>query len=390
MPNSTERVVTVAALTAIATLAVFVSIASGIIRRHDVDDERYLAHATGIDSVVAVGGGTATLVGERWLLTAAHVAEQVNALSRTVVVGDREYKIDKRVMHPTWLGEASPTSIDVALLRLSEPVDSIAPAPIYERSDEIGRQIRLVGYGMYGNGLDGPDSDDARQRSAENIVDDIAFGHYLTFSFSSPDDPDVLPLEGISGPGDSGGPAFILDGGTYRVAGVSVSNQDDESINGVCTYGSIEIYSRVSTLADWIRDTMHDAARSSADEWEQVKFVSSSPIPDTPAGRAANAFFESWKTNTEQAHRQFEEQYRSRAALGQTSLDDRVASKPHLYAELGPLAPIAYIERGPGEVECVAQRIDGGDWRSLKFVCDPHEPDRLQAIYISAMSHFSP
>ena len=75
---------------------------------------------------------------------------------------------------------------------------------------------------------------------------------WLTFEFTAP--PGGTPLEGISGPGDSGGPALIERDGKYLVAGVSSGNSGGDGEH--CRYGTTEYYARVSTSADWIRTTI--------------------------------------------------------------------------------------------------------------------------------------
>jgi len=67
----------------------------------------------------------------------------------------------------------------------------------------------------------------------------------------------ALPLEGISGPGDSGGPALWFDNGQPYIVGVS-SHQDyrDKDIEGL--YGSYEFYARVSDYFDWINQVIDE------------------------------------------------------------------------------------------------------------------------------------
>jgi secreted trypsin-like serine protease len=65
-------------------------------------------------------------------------------------------------------------------------------------------------------------------------------------------------LQGSAGPGDSGGPAFIRSGGKAYVAGVGVST-DDVNADGIYgNYGDREIYTRVSSYAEWIDRTMRE------------------------------------------------------------------------------------------------------------------------------------
>jgi secreted trypsin-like serine protease len=81
---------------------------------------------------------------------------------------------------------------------------------------------------------------------------------YLVWGFENPgSEPDaVTRLEGISGPGDSGGPALINVAGEYLIVGIS-SGQSTGATNGLeGRYGVTEYYTRVSTYADWIADTI--------------------------------------------------------------------------------------------------------------------------------------
>ena len=60
-------------------------------------------------------------------------------------------------------------------------------------------------------------------------------------------------MEGVGGPGDSGGPALVEESGRYFVAGISSA-----SMNGrPGTYGVTDVYTRVSSYVDWIEKTMH-------------------------------------------------------------------------------------------------------------------------------------
>lgn len=60
----------------------------------------------------------------------------------------------------------------------------------------------------------------------------------------------MTPLEGISGPGDSGGPALIETADGLRVAGLSVASSGRPKGR----YGALEFYSRVSPQVTWIRE----------------------------------------------------------------------------------------------------------------------------------------
>ena len=112
-------------------------------------------------------------------------------------------------------------------------------------------KIILVGGGLSGTGESGPEVEDGRMRAATNVVDSI-FGQYFTFTFSPPDDPTATDLEGIGGPGDSGGPAFIRRRGRLDLLGVSSLNSRGDAA-GPSRYRSTEVYARVAPNAAWIR-----------------------------------------------------------------------------------------------------------------------------------------
>jgi secreted trypsin-like serine protease len=72
----------------------------------------------------------------------------------------------------------------------------------------------------------------------------------LVFRFDAP--PGGTDLEGISGPGDSGGPALIERDGRWQVIGVS-SGQDANATSREGVYGVTEYYTRVSSYLSWLR-----------------------------------------------------------------------------------------------------------------------------------------
>lgn len=76
---------------------------------------------------------------------------------------------------------------------------------------------------------------------------------WLEFVFCSPDDPEVTEREGISGDGDSGGPALVATPTGLSVAGVS-SWQDADDPN-VGFYGVHEYYTRVSSYTEFLDET---------------------------------------------------------------------------------------------------------------------------------------
>jgi hypothetical protein len=216
-----------------------------IVIRHDRPDERYRQLGEQYPAVSSFGrAGAATLIAPQWVLSAAHVVAGMRRTA-TIPFAGQAYEIERTVIHPDWK-EMGPK--DIALVKLTKPVAGVVPLAIYPNADEAGRTIVFVGNGGTGTGLTGPQRpEDGVKRGASNVIDSVD-RDWLHFTFDEP--PDGTDLEGISGPGDSGGPAILERNGTPFVAGVSVFGQPGAKGRG--TYGAKEGYTRVSTHAAWI------------------------------------------------------------------------------------------------------------------------------------------
>lgn len=223
---------------------------SGIVRRHDRDDARYVALAQNVKGIVDMNlpGGAGTLVAPEWVLTAAHVVQLIELPHDVVVEGER-IAIRDIVAYPG--GGAGRD--DLALVRLARAVNGVAPVALDEGEAIVGMEILVAGRGLAGDGLRGPVERDRRFRAAKNRIERV-LPKWLVFRFDTP--PDALDLEGISGPGDSGGPALIEAGGKPVIAGVS-SGQNDHG-KGEGRYGADEFYVRVCAYAEWIAETMRE------------------------------------------------------------------------------------------------------------------------------------
>lgn len=222
-----------------------------IVRRHDRPDSLYLELGARYPAVGAVGGrGDGTLIGPTWVLTAGHVAADLDTSRVRVRFGDREYEIRKAVVHPKWR-ELGPN--DIGLIELREPVTGVTPLSLYTGREEVGQTAIIVGHGdiRIGGGEGGEWLRDARARAATTVVEAIDEGR-LVFRFDAP--PAGTELEGAPGRGDSGGPALLLEAGEPRVAGVSSAGFD--GARGPATYGAVDHYTRVSDHLVWLRSVM--------------------------------------------------------------------------------------------------------------------------------------
>ena len=232
--------------------------ASAIVIRHDRPDAAYreLAVAYPFCSLNLGGwGGGCTLIDPHWVITAAHAAGRVEAGGR-IEVGGKSVEVAEVVVHPDF--NTKNYRNDLALLRLAEPVFEPSPVALYKGRDEVGKRVVFVGRGYFGTGESGAETGDKVLRAAENKVESVT-EHWLRFIFDAP--PEALELEGISGPGDSGGPAFLETKGGLVLMGVS-SWQDNSAQGTEGVYGVKEYYVRVSSYAEWIEETTRSTSRA--------------------------------------------------------------------------------------------------------------------------------
>lgn len=220
-----------------------------IVRRHDRPDSLYLALGARYPAVGTVGRrGDGTLIAPTWVLTAAHVAADLDTSRIRARFGERTYAIRRAVVHPDWV-ELGPH--DLGLLELAEPVTGIEPLGLYASRDEVGQTAILVGHGDTRTGQGGPWQQDGRARGATSVVTGVDDGR-LVFRFEEP--PAGTDLAGAPGRGDSGGPALLSVAGKPLVAGVSSAGFDGR--NGPGTYGAVDHFTRVSEHLAWIRGVM--------------------------------------------------------------------------------------------------------------------------------------
>ena len=242
-----------ALLTAFTIPIVFSTPADAIIRRHDLEDSAYIVDAEEYPAMVdllAPGDCIATLIAPQWLITAAHCAEHFNT-TRTLSIGNNIFNVSSIRIPSSWQDDRD----DIALIELTEEVTNVEPIALYTDTDEIGQQVWFVGRGDTNTGLQGQSgaSVDGKTRRASNTI--VAVDNWwIEFVFNGPDDDDVTAFEGISGDGDSGGPALIETASGLKIAGLS-SYQDEGNFR-LGTYGVREFYTRVSQYQSWISEQM--------------------------------------------------------------------------------------------------------------------------------------
>lgn len=233
---------------------------NAIVIRHDVTDENYLAKQADFPPLATfyIDGAHGTLIKPNWLLTAAHATFCVQSGSFVKLAG-KTRKVSNVYVNPDY---TPGKSHDIALIQLQEDVTDVSPATVYVKSDELGKQIWFIGIGGTGNGLEGQIVDNAENkgvlRKAQNTIAK-AKGSLIKFKFDQGDM--ALPLEGVSGGGDSGGPAYIKSDKGFQLLGIS--SRPEGSFNNIGEYGITEVYSRVSYFSTWINQVIeaHPEAR---------------------------------------------------------------------------------------------------------------------------------
>lgn len=225
--------------------------------------------------------GSFTLIHPNWALTAAHVVSDsqgnLSTFMGTLTVGGISRRATEFIVprgengNPSWNGDIG-AGLDIALVHFDDAITSITPASIYTGFQEFGKTITMVGYGHFGNGLEGVTSASTfTKRAGENVVDELFTmrngATALRWDFDDPAGSGVnapnhfggsntpLNLEYQIAPGDSGGGSFIQENGLWYLAGVHSGTYDffdPPGTNDSHTYGDAALITRVAAYQDFI------------------------------------------------------------------------------------------------------------------------------------------
>ncbi len=241
-----------------------------IIVSHQADDAAHLRLSNDYPAPIVLrrnhagsADGMGTWIAEDWILTAAHVAEGFRTGDP---IGDNDRLVVADVaIHPDWPAEP----IDLGLIRVASAPSDIDVVPLCRTDDYTGATIVFVGAGDIGTGETGPSGADGRMRMARNMVT-VADDKFLLFEFDAPGSSSALRLEGISGPGVSGGPAYVERENGVCVVAVS-SGQDTEATGGAeGRFGVVEFYSRADMQRVWIDSVLaHSTVEASSEDASQ-------------------------------------------------------------------------------------------------------------------------
>lgn len=242
-----------------------------ILTRHDKDEAEFLKIAKRFDKYIChlnLPDCEGTIIADQWAISAAHCAVVImdkfeKGLKHFVIINDVEIEVDKVIMYEEWNKPLEDISVlnDIALLHLkTKPIDAIQ-AKLYDDEDELDKLIYMVGRGDNGNGLTGVAGNNGKLKGVTNRIETVS-KKWLTWTFDHPDTQTkyLTEFEGISGPGDSGGPAFILKNDTVYIAGISSWQDQKGGEEGL--YGVVENYTRVSQYIEWINNEMNGTGNS--------------------------------------------------------------------------------------------------------------------------------
>ncbi|WP_371373203.1 trypsin-like serine protease [Thalassotalea aquiviva] len=224
-----------------------------IVIRHDVDDLKYRASKDDFPALATFykDGAHGTLIHPKWIVTAAHASFCISA-DTFVDINGIARKIKKLQIHPDY---QPGKSHDIALVELENPVTDVEPVNIYNQTTELYKQVWFIGIGGTGTGLTGETVDNAKNngilRKAQNTIIE-ASGPLIKFIFNR--EKQALPLEGVSGGGDSGGPAYMVKDGQFELLGIS--SRPEGQFNKIGVYGITEVYSRTSFFKLWIESVI--------------------------------------------------------------------------------------------------------------------------------------
>lgn len=205
--------------------------AAALSTRPDRDDAEYRELASKYPSSIALGASAAeaVLIAPRWILTGG---AQTRALrpGTPLDIGGARHEIQSVFTHP---------SGRLALVLLRNGIEDVQSSPIYRATDENGRAVAFAAHGR------------GAARAAINTVDRISAD---TLALRLKPLTEASDLQGALTADELGAPLFVEVNEEPFVAGIALDAGPEW-----------QTFTRVSSYAQWIDDTMWAAAKSGTD-----------------------------------------------------------------------------------------------------------------------------
>ncbi|PAW64712.1 MAG: hypothetical protein B9S36_01955 [Verrucomicrobiia bacterium Tous-C2TDCM] len=205
-----------------------------------------------------VGGGS--LVGDQWVLTAAHSVDGLEVTNLEVWLGitaldDTATRQSRGVLavylHPDFAKDGGTSVNDLAMLLLDRPVTTITPLGLVTNPAHLstGDSVRVAGWGASVSGDPSP-TNQLRRAGVELLSQATAamvFGSVIGSTHLAAKDPAEVASPCV---GDSGGPLVKSLSGTDYLAGlVSFGSLD-------CDPALPTIYTHIPSFASWIGESL--------------------------------------------------------------------------------------------------------------------------------------
>jgi secreted trypsin-like serine protease len=243
-----------------------------------IDSNTATSPWAGVGSLSVNGGTyTATVIGSRFIITAAHVVDGASAqnVNFNLNVGaDLSQSIKASAIHifPEYHGFIRSVTDglvhnDLAVIELSSDLPTGLPIyPLLTGLPAPAQTITMVGYGKSGNGVNGATISGAAsvKRVGENQVDRFfkgANGNTDMYMFDFDGSTSATNVMGFGaltneaqfGSGDSGSPAFIQHNGVWQILGVNTFVATAVEGADYYKFGALGGGTLISAYADWIQ-----------------------------------------------------------------------------------------------------------------------------------------
>lgn len=184
---------------------------------------------------------TATVIGSRYALTAAHCLNEL-VFRAELQRGQERVAVRDIIPHPSYTGRFVDGRLlnDVALVEVSEPLPFPKARVGFDPGDSERSFVHVFGYGASRAG--GGFSPAVNPLRGVSLSVDAMSAEFVFNRYES-------ELEGNVCFGDSGGPAFITDGDTALLVGVTSTGG-----NADCAVGDVSAFTRLSApgIADFV------------------------------------------------------------------------------------------------------------------------------------------